>query len=213
MSADSFEIISITNDDALVGGVDNASTGSTTDANVIASDTWTNSSSTASSIIYEVAAITADGCVSDTIDVTLTVNPEPVFSDNLDNEVCSDDVAGITLSSSANVTIDSFEISAVVGGGLTGTATEGGFTGTDAIFDDTFTNTSGQVDSVVYTITPFVGDCAGEDFEVVLTVNPVPQVEDIDAIVCSDETIDVLLASSDSLGMTCLLYTSDAADE
>ena len=202
VSADSFEIISITNDDALVGGVDNASTGSTTDANVIASDTWTNSSNTASSIIYEVAAITADGCVSDTIDVTLTVNPEPVFTDDLDNEVCSDDVAGITLSSSANVTIDSFEISAVVGGGLTGTATEGGFTGTDAIFDDTFTNTSGQVDSVVYTITPFAGDCAGEDFEVVLTVNPVPQVEDIDAIVCSDETIDVLLASSDSLGMT-----------
>ncbi len=202
VDAASYEIISITNSDSLTAGSSNASTGSTTDANVIASDTWTNSSTTAASIVYEVSATTEDGCVSDTIDVTLTVNPEPVFSDNLDNEVCSDDVAGITLSSSANVTIDSFEISAVVGGGLTGTATEGGFTGTDAIFDDTFTNTSGEVDSVVYTITPFAGDCAGEDFEVVLTVNPVPQVEDIDAIVCSDETIDVLLAASDSSGMT-----------
>ena len=35
-----------------------------------------------------------------------------------------------------------------------------------------------------------------------MTVNPVPNVEDINAIVCSDETIDVSLATVDSAGMT-----------
>lgn len=200
--ADSYEIISITNDGGLTGGDSNVSEGVFSDSSAIASDVWTNTSDSAESIVYEVVATTEDGCISDTVDIVLTVSPEPVFADNLDNEICSDEIAGITLPTTGNVAIDSFVVSASVGNGLTGTASEGGFVATDAIFNDAFTNTSGQVDSVVYTITPYSGTCEGESFDIVLTVNPVPNVEDIDALVCSDETIDISLASVDSAGMT-----------
>ena len=200
--ADSFEIVSITNADSLVAGDSNADEGVTSDSLEIFGDTWTNTESTASDIIYEIVAMTDEGCISDTIEVTLTVSPQPEFTDDLDAEVCSGEIAGITLPSSGNVTIDSFEVSANVGPGLVGTASTGGFTDVDSLFNDTFTNTSGTVDSVVYTVTPYSGDCEGEDFTIVLTVNPVPNVEDINAIVCSDETIDVSLATVDSAGMT-----------
>ncbi len=201
VEAESYEIISITNDGELTAGASNASTGVFSDGSAIASDTWTNTSESSETIVYEVAATTADGCVSDTIDVVLTITPEPEFSGTLDETVCSDEIAGITLPSSGNVVIDSFEIEAVVGTGLTGTATEGGFATTDAIFNDMFTNISGATDSVVYTVTPYSGDCEGAEFDIVLTVNPVPNVEDIEDVVCSDEIIDVLLASTDSSGM------------
>jgi hypothetical protein len=44
-----------------------------------------------------VVPVSAANCVGDTVDVVITINPEPVLDPNLNNTVCSDLASGITL--------------------------------------------------------------------------------------------------------------------
>lgn len=204
--ADSFDIISITNAGGLVPGGSNAVAGITDDSLVIAADTWTNTKAAVDSIVYKIAPISTDGCTGDTIDIILRVNPEPLFTGNLDLTVCSDEVHGIVLptavSGDLNVAIDSFVVAAVVGAKLTGTATTGNTTDASFIASDVFNNVSAMVDTVTYTITPFTNGCVGSDFVIKVAVKPEPKfVTDLDDVVCSDEIIGVTLPATDSAGL------------
>jgi hypothetical protein len=73
------------------------------------------------------------------------------------------------------IAITSYNISAVVAPGLTGTATVGnGLSGIGVIAGDIFGNTTGGNLNVVYTITPYAGACAGPAFTVTVTIKPQP---------------------------------------
>jgi len=174
------------------------------DSLMISSDAWTNTSSGPVVITYSVAPISGD-CIGDTIDIELTVNPKPLFSGDLDDEVCSDDIVGVTLPTSANVTIDSFEVTASVGTGLLGTATTGSTISASYLSNDVFTNLSGETDTVTYTVVPFADGCEGSSFDIKVAIKPEPRVVvDLSTTVCSDTEINVTLPSADSSGLLAI---------
>ncbi|MBK6348212.1 MAG: hypothetical protein IPF68_20175, partial [Bacteroidales bacterium] len=67
--------------------------------------------------------------------------------------------------------ITSYDITAVMDPGLTGTPTTGnGLSGIGIIASDVFGNTTGGDLNVVYTIIPYSGTCAGPSFTVTVTI-------------------------------------------
>lgn len=86
-----FNIVSITPSvvsTEFIGRPTNAVTGITTNAVAIAADTFTNFTSVDQTVTYEVAPIGPNGCIGDTVDVVVTVQPEP-FVANMKDTVCS----------------------------------------------------------------------------------------------------------------------------
>ena len=91
---------------------------------------------------------------------------------------------------------------------MTGTATTATGTTDEAIINsDVFTNLTDGDLLVTYTITPYVGTCAGSTFDVIITVKPEPVVAaNIEATVCSDEVIGVDLPTTDDSGLGITTY-------
>lgn len=111
--------------------------------------------------------------------LTVTVSEFPVVDNDL-TTICSTnsvqtDAVTLTLATTGTngATINKWDITANVPAGITGTATTGtGLIDASAIANDTFTNTTeGNLD-VVYTITPYAGDCPGAAYTVTVTVLP-----------------------------------------
>ena len=132
----------------------------------------------------------------------MTIDPEPVLSTSLDATVCSDEVTGIILAvESGSVAADSFEIVSITNGGLTASAGSptAPLTTTDAneISDDAWMNTGGSAVVVTYRIAPWTAGCRGDEVDVEVTVTPEPVLSaSLDATVCSDDVIGVVLAVS-----------------
>ncbi len=201
-AADSFEIVSIDYGDLVPGG-GNASTGVTTDVNVISNDTYTNSDGGADTAFYEIVPISEHGCHGDTVTIQVIVRPCPEVSDLAAVDICSDDVTGIVLPTSDDngLTIDSFDITVSSQGALVGTGTSGTTTDVNALSADAFTNTSDVVDSVVYTITAFANDCESSSFTAVARYMPEPLFADTSATQCSDIAIGFDIAFTDDSGL------------
>ena len=146
----------------------------------------------------------AGTCVGAPYTVTVTVTTAPVVP-NVTASVCSASPTGVTLLtlSTNGLTITSWDITAVVPAGLTGTATTGtGLTTAAAITADAFTNvTNGPLD-VVYTVTPHAGTCVGAPYTVTVTVTPAPVVPNVTASVCSASPTGVTLLTLSTNGLT-----------
>jgi hypothetical protein len=96
-------------------------------------------------------------CVGDTVDVVITINPEPVLDPNLNNTVCSDLASGITLgidALNAGVAAASYNIITInKAAGLiakAGNAVVANTRPANAIAGDVFTNTTGGNLTVQY---------------------------------------------------------------
>jgi len=177
----------------------------TADTNYIFNDAYTNTGIGPDTAFYEVVPITTSGCRGDTITIFVEVLPCPMVSDLALVEVCSGEGTGISLPSTDDngLSIDSFVVTASVGTNLGGDATTGTFTSLqlDTLQIDTFTNLSDVLDSVVYTITPYAYECAGETFKAVVHVSPEPVFDDVAFDQCSDETVGHTLAFVDASGL------------
>jgi hypothetical protein len=163
---------------------------------VLASDIWNNLTDNDQTVTYAISPISDQECLGDTVDVVLTVKPEPLYTGDLDVMVCSDEAINVTLPSAddTGLVIDSFSVTADNGGATTGETTL-----TSLIFNDSYNNVSGENDTITYTVTPYTNGCAGTDFEIEVVVKPEPLVTaDFDAIVCSDEEIGVTLPEFDN---------------
>lgn len=116
---------------------------------------------------------TTGNCVGPSFVVTVTVNPVPSLS-NIAASVCSGQNLVITPANGGGNLIPagttySWGIPAMTPG-LTG-----GAAGTNQVsLSFTLTNTSNAVQTAIYTVTPFSGGCAGNTFDVTVTVNPTP---------------------------------------
>ena len=69
---------------------------------------------------------------------------------------------------------------------------------------------------MTYTVTPYIGDCAGTSFDVIITVDPEPVVAaNIEATVCSDEAIGVDIPILDDSESTISSFdiTADVDDD
>ncbi|MCA1800197.1 MAG: SprB repeat-containing protein, partial [Actinobacteria bacterium] len=141
----------------------------------IYNDTWTNKTAIAQTVTYAVIPGITAGCTGDQENIIVTINPEPDLND-LNTTVCSDDITGVTLSDVHGLA-DSYEITDIVAtGGLTGgagNATTGAGQAASAILNDTWTNATGAVQTVTYSVIPRIaGGCIGDEEDIIVTVNP-----------------------------------------
>ncbi|GAJ03648.1 unnamed protein product, partial [marine sediment metagenome] len=92
-----YNITNINVANGLVAYIGNATAGNGKPANEIESDKFTNTSSTAKTVVYDIVPVGITGCEGDMVQVTLTVNPEPVIDPGLNTTTCSDVAGGIIL--------------------------------------------------------------------------------------------------------------------
>ncbi|MBO4370944.1 MAG: hypothetical protein J5808_06260 [Paludibacteraceae bacterium] len=119
----------------------------------------------------------ADLCVGPWSTIHITVNPLPEQGDETAS-ACSNEAIGFTLpiTDDNGLTLTSWVIKSInIPAGVTadaGNATIGTYTNASALASDQFLNSNSTTAQVVYTITPYAGDCPGADFT--LTVNVFP---------------------------------------
>jgi len=200
--ADRFNIVSITPQAGLTAATGNATAGADQLAAAIANDKFTNKTAVAHTVTYAIIPRINGGCIGDQENVVVTVNPEPDLK-NLNKPVCSDAATGITLSDEHGLA-DRFEIVSITPqAGLTaaaGNATTGAGKLANAIVNDKWTNKTAGSLTVTYAIIPRIdGGCIGDQENVVLTVNPEPDLKDLNKPVCSDEATGITLSDEHSL--------------
>ncbi|MBW2605900.1 MAG: hypothetical protein JRE28_16585, partial [Deltaproteobacteria bacterium] len=197
VAASEYNVTGIAVDPLLVADFGNQGVADALTSSALAADIFTNTTNGALTVVYNVVPVSGAGCEGDMVQVTLTVNPEPILSASLDNTVCSDEAAAITLSAAvgsvAASTYDIFLNS--MGAGLSGTATTGVGLAANAISGDIFTNKTGGALTVVYDITPIsVTGCKGDVVQVTLTVDPQPVLATgLNDIACSDVASGLVL--------------------
>jgi gliding motility-associated-like protein len=187
-----------TNNGGLTQVAGTVSAGAGKAANELADDVWRNLGMTAVDVVYTVTPVSADGCHGDDFTVTVTINPEPIGT-NIALPRCSDEVVGVTLTTSAvAIAATSYNIT-VNANGLTqsaGTPSAGPGKLDTEIADDVWRNTGLNPVIVVYTITPVTaGLCEGDPFMVAITVNPEPVGSNSTAAVCTEQAVGVNLTT------------------
>jgi gliding motility-associated-like protein len=162
-------------------------------------DAWTNTTNTPVDVIYTLVPISAVACEGTPFTVTLTINPEPVVSNQV-LTVCSDVACGLTLADDINgPTASSYNIITINSNGLSSSSglplVANGVLNSNLI-DDAWTNTTNAPVDVIYTIVPIsAAACEGTPFTVTLTINPEPLVPNQVGTVCSEDLIGVTLAN------------------
>ncbi|GAF98852.1 unnamed protein product, partial [marine sediment metagenome] len=153
VAATSYEIFLNFKDAGLTG---TPTTGVGLPDNAIAGDIFTNTTSVALTVVYNIVPVSGDGCEGYLVQVTLTVNPEPILNPGLDAGTCSNAASGINLSVTAgSVAATSYNILLnSIDPGLSGTATTGVGLAANAIAGDIFSNPTTGPLTVVYDIVP-----------------------------------------------------------
>jgi PKD-like domain len=203
IAAASYRVTLISIDAGLVAAGTNAAAspvvGQT--ATYLSSDVFTNTTSSPLNVSYTIVPRSAAGCLGDARIVTITINPEPVMSNSLDNAICSDLPTGLLLStngssvgaSSYNITVRS------ISGGLipnvANAAVPASLVPFNYLSSDVFTNVGTLPLTVAYTVVPVSSSgCLGASKIVTLTINPEPVVSTtLNTSVCSSVPIGVTL--------------------
>ncbi len=148
--------------------------------------------------ILKVIETSVNNCIGAEIPVTVFVNPIPVLTDPDDPTTCSGAKTNIPLAttttgatvlytwtvtgSSANVSGFSNQATAVAGP-----------------IAQTLSNSGLTVETVTYLVTPLIGTCAGTPVTVIVTVNPVPVMNDpSDEIICAAGNTNIVLVSNNT---------------
>ncbi|HEY0656277.1 MAG TPA: PKD-like domain-containing protein [Chryseosolibacter sp.] len=212
VAAASYTINSITVASGLTPASGNVTMGSGYGANAIAADVFTNATSTSLTVVYNVTPVSSLGCLGNSINITVTVQPEPSANNSLQNSVCSDVAFSFNPQSNIiNAQTSNFTWSAVYQTGLTG----GAATGTGAVAG-TLTNLTSGTLNAVYTVTPVSqsGTCTGNPFTITVPIRPEPVGVADASTVCSDNAVNYNLInnvaiSGNNVGST---FTWIAAD-
>ena len=220
VAAAGYNIAQISVDPNLVPHAGNATTGNDRLSNAIAADRFTNTTDATLDVVYDIVPVSSNGCEGEMVQVTLTVNPEPVLDPGLDTDVCSGEASGIVLATlPTSVAADSYTIQSIlVGFGLVPEAGNSGIgsgQSAAAISNDIFTNKTDQELTVTYTVVPVSANmCNGDPVQVVLTVHPEPVLASgLNRTVCSDEVagivLDVVTGSTPAAGYNILSINAD----
>ncbi|MCW3072317.1 MAG: hypothetical protein JWO44_2207 [Bacteroidetes bacterium] len=143
-------------------------TGATAGSGATIAQALTATGTTPGSVTYTITPV-AGGCTGTPISVTITVNPKPVVTATpAAQTICSGNSTSISLTSNVVGTTFSWT---VVQSGVTGATAGSGSSIVQTL------NTSGAATgTATYTIIPTAGGCAGNPVNVVITVNPIPNV-------------------------------------
>jgi gliding motility-associated-like protein len=168
-------------------------------ANELLDDRWTNTGLASVNVEYSIVPVSSASCAGDPFTITVTVRPEPVGS-NSSTTICSDEVLGLTLSTSATAVAAANYTIAVNANGLlqsAGTNSAGANKLANELADDVWRNTGLAAATVVYTITPFsAAGCAGNVFTVSVTVNPEPVGNNSTTTICGNSAVAVTLSTN-----------------
>jgi gliding motility-associated-like protein len=172
--------------------------------NFVANDVFTNTGSSSLTVVYRVVPISASGCLGDPVNVTVTIDPEPVVSTTLDVAVCSGVVSGLSLNTNGtSVAAANYNITArTIAVGLTPAGSNVAVPATGVALSylnaDKFTNIGSTPLAVTYTIVPVSSaSCLGKARLVTVTVNPEPVVSPtLNATICSDVITGLTLATN-----------------
>jgi SdrD B-like domain/GEVED domain/PKD-like domain len=187
-------------------------------ANVIADDAYINNTSAAINVVYTIVPVSANGCQGDPLNVTITVNPKPIFVSGLDKTVCSDVASAITFNTAAgSVAASTYNITAINMNGLTasaGSPAVGNGLAANIIADDAYTNKTTADVNVIYTVRPVsAAGCVGDAMNVTLTVRPEPILASgLDKIVCS-KTPSAITLSSNASAVAASTYNITAINQ
>ncbi|WP_339877175.1 PKD domain-containing protein [uncultured Algoriphagus sp.] len=136
---------------------------------------------------------------------TVTVNPEPEYKDDK-LTICSDEQvdykpAGIISGSTFTWTVNSPV-------GIMGATNS---SRAESSINQNLVNTTNAPLDVTYTISPSIGSCAGEDFTLIITVQPAPSItfSELDQNICTGSSSKEVIISSDVSGST-FSWTADA---
>ena len=171
---------------------DNANiTGKSAQATAQANFTQTlrNTTNTQQTIVYELTP-SSGTCIGSSFDLTVRVNPTPEIAAKT-TAICSAETFTVSPTNAGSGALD------IVPTGTTYTwtvAPNNNVTGESSVataqtsISQQLTNTTNQVQTVIYTVTPTsgaTGACVGQSFQVSVQVNPKPVIQPITETVCS----------------------------
>ena len=168
-------------------------------ANYLATDKFTNTTGATATVVYNVVAVSAGGCVGGSRSITMTIQPEPVLASGLNKTVCSGAAGGITLNTNGtSVAAANYNITSVtVPGGLTvvsAAAIPAVGVAVNYLATDTYNNVGNVPLDVLYTVVPVsAASCLGDPLVIKQTVNPGPVLGNLNKTVCSDAAIALTL--------------------
>lgn len=173
--------------------------------NTIPTQTLTNSTNANIVVTYNATATLASGatCAGAVFPYTITVKPKPLIAANMIATICSGLPFSVSPTNGAGNSIPTGTtyswIAPFVTGGITG-----GIAGTNsATISGTLTNPTNTVQTATYTVTPSYNGCSGLPFDVVVSVNPKPDVNPTTSVVlCAGETSTQIDFTGNVLGTT-----------
>ena len=140
-------------------------------------------------VTYTVEPTTVDGCIGQTFQVDITVEPRPIVTDKFES-ICSGDAFDVVPVNTppgqivpAN-TLYTWTVSTnpFISGSSDQTTPVGGIS-------QILTSISDVTETIVYTVTPISGSCIGLDFDITVSVSPRPFIEDVVLTpICSEDT-------------------------
>jgi large repetitive protein len=147
-------------------------------------------------IVYEVTPISGD-CAGETFELSVTVTPTPEI-ENVTTEICSEDFFNVQPingggASASDIVPANTVYTWTVGDNqnVTGDLDEPSF---QSVITQQLVNLTNEAQVVVYTVTPYAegdGNCPGDTFELRVTVNPKPTIEDTATEICSEAFFNV----------------------
>jgi len=181
-----------------------------TGVDLIKNDRYNNVSNIPVTVRYVVQGVSAAGCLSETANFDVVINPEPIMVPGL-AALCSDVASSIIVGPAVgSATITDYELKRIVrastalvagptnaGIGLYPANLPGGQS--NFLANDRFTNVTDAPLNVTYTIAPVSSGCKGADQDIVFTVNPAPAVDDnLNRTVCTNSDGGIVLATETS---------------
>jgi gliding motility-associated-like protein len=205
ISIGSYSITNL-NSNGMLSSAGAPSTGPGLPSTVISNHAWTNTTSSSNNVVYTVVPIAqSTTCSGNAFTATISVNPEPVVSNQNLLAVCSDASAGVPFGSSisGSIAAATYNVTALNSGGLSfsgGGAAEGTGLSAAALEDDAFSNLTANQVNVVYQLVPVSSNsCQGDPFTVNLPVNPEPVIDNQIISLCSFSPVGIPFSASKSV--------------
>lgn len=156
----------------------------------------TNTGTTAGTATYTITPL-ANGCAGEPISVILTVNPNPVVVATTPNEqtICSGGATSLLLNSNISGTNFSWTVAQ---SGVSGASSGSGTSINQTLF------TTGLVSGTAeYTVTPTLNGCSGNTYQILVTVNPRPEVSvPANFSICAGTNVPITSFTSTPSGAT-----------
>jgi PKD repeat protein len=150
----------------------------------VISGTLANSSDIPAVATYTVTPVSGT-CTGIPFTITINVLPVPVVT-AMNATICSGESFSVTPLNGLNGTIPSgttYSWTAPSGSGF-----DGGMAGSGLTITGTLTNKTSSVKTATYSVTPVSGGCTGTPFNVTVTINPLPVVNNLTTTICSGGT-------------------------